>query len=80
MPTLDLATSGLIIIAIAWLVQLYQVIKINKNISPFFIIAYIVGVSMLVISGYLANAPVSYFELGTLVAAAIVLVVVLKKK
>lgn len=80
MGTLNLATGGLLIIAVAWLFQLYQVIKINKNISPLFIVAYMVGVGMLVISGYLAKAPVSYFELGTLVAATIVLIFVLKKK
>ncbi|MDD3861608.1 MAG: hypothetical protein PHP74_01835 [Candidatus Gracilibacteria bacterium] len=80
METLNLATGGLLIIAVAWLFQLYQVIKINKNITPIFIIGYMIGVSMLVISGYLAKMPVSYFELGTLIAATLVLIFVLKKK
>ena len=75
-----LANIGLIIIALAWLVQLYHVVKIDKNITPFFILAYIVGVSLLVVSGYIAKLPVSYFELGTLVMAAIVLAFVLVKK
>lgn len=80
MQILNLASAGLVLIAVAWLIQLYQVLKINKNISPLFVVGYIVGVGMLVTSGFLANAPVSYFELGTLVAAVIVLVVILKKK
>ena len=80
MPTLDLVTGGLVIIARAWLIQLYQVLKINKNISPLFVGGYMIGVGLLVVSGYLAKMPVSYFELGTLVAAAIVLVAILRKK
>lgn len=80
MPILNLASAGLVVIAVAWLIQLYQVLKINRNISPLFVLGYIIGVGMLVVSGWLAKAPVSYFELGTLVAAAIVLVVILRKK
>jgi len=80
MPSLNLASVGLIVIALAWLIQLYQVLKINKNISPLFVVGYMVGVGMLVVSGYLAKAPVSYFELGTLVMAAVVLIAVLRKK
>jgi uncharacterized protein with PQ loop repeat len=80
MPTLDLATGGLVVIMIAWLIQLYQVLKINKNISMYFVLAYMVGVLMLVISAYLANAPVSYFELGSFITAAVVLIAILRKK
>jgi uncharacterized protein with PQ loop repeat len=80
MPTIDLSQGGLLIIAIAWIGQLYHVLRGNKNITPFFIVSYMVGVLLLVISGYLANLPVSYFELGTLVAALIVLIAVLRKK
>jgi len=80
MSTTDIATGGLIVIALAWLVQLYQVLKINKNISPIFVVAYMVGVAMLVVSGYLADAPVSYFELGTFVMAMIVLIAITVKK
>ena len=80
MPTLDLATGGLVVIMIAWLIQLYQVLKVNKNISIYFVLAYMVGVLMLVISAYLANAPVSYFELGSFITAAVVLIAILRKK
>lgn len=80
MPTLNLATGGLLVIAIAWAIQLYQVLRINKNISSLFVVGYMVGVGMLVVSGYLAKTPVSYFELGTLVMAAVVLVALLFKK
>jgi len=77
---MDLASIGLILIAVAWLIQLFFVIKGKKEIQPFFIIFYMLGVAFLVISAYLASSVISYYELGTLVAAAIVLVYSFKKK
>ena len=64
---------GLIIIAVAWVIQL--ILSWNsKKIQPAFIVLYMLGVLTLVISGYLAKLPVSPYEIFTFIAALIVLV------
>ncbi len=80
MSSLNLVNVGLVVIALSWLVQLYQIVKVNKNISPVFVFGYMVGVGMLLVNGWLVDASISYFELATLIAAAIVFVVILRKK
>jgi len=80
MSLLSLADLGLVIIAFAWLVQLYQVVRVNKNISPLFVFGYMLGVGMLVVSAWVGNVSVSYFELATFLAATLVLVFILRNK
>lgn len=70
---IDLSSIALIIIAIAWLVQLIFSWN-NKKIQPAFIILYMLGVLLLVVSGYLTQLPVSPFEIATFIAALIVLI------
>lgn len=77
---MNLTDIGLIVIAIAWLVQLVYSYKGNKKISNYFIIGYIIGVALLVISIFQSTGVISYYELGTLVAAALVLIFNNKKK
>ena len=77
---MNMAEIGLMIIALAWLVQLVFSLKGKKEIHPWFISCYMLGVLLLVISAYMAGSPVSYFELGTLVAAGIVLIANIVKK
>ena len=76
---MGLAQTGLVLIAVAWIVQLGVSWKGNKNIQPAFIIAYMAGVLALVIADYMATSVLSYFELLTLIAASIVLFKTLKK-
>ena len=49
--TLNLAIIGLAIIFIAWLFQFFSMNK-RREISTTFIIAYILGATLLVIDGY----------------------------
>jgi hypothetical protein len=44
-----LSTIGLLLIAIAWLVQLYFVFKDDKEIKRTFIVMYMLGVALLVL-------------------------------
>jgi len=77
---MDLSFAGLVIIAIAWLVQMAFSWRGNKEIQPAFIICYIVGVLMLVTADYLKNSTLSYFELLTCIAAGLVLLKITKAK
>ncbi|MBL7073051.1 MAG: hypothetical protein ISS33_04655 [Candidatus Omnitrophica bacterium] len=76
---MNLAGIGLILVAVAWIVQLAFSWKGNKSIRPLFIIVYMAGVLLLVIADYLQTNVLSYFELLTLIAAGIVLWKILKK-
>lgn len=77
---MNLAGIGLVLIAVAWIIQLAFSWKGSKNINPLFIIVYMAGVLLLVIADYMQTSVLSYFELLTLIAAGIVLWKVLKKK
>ena len=73
--------NGLILIAIAWLIQLCFVLKGNKKIQPLFIIIYIIGVSLLAYNGFVASGIAgAKFELASLIVSAVVLIAVLAKK
>jgi len=75
----DWVSIGLIVIALAWVAQLVLSWK-SKKIQPAFIILYMLGVLVLVLSGYIAKAPVSPYEIFTFFAALVVLVRVLMLK
>jgi hypothetical protein len=77
---MNLAQAGLILIAIAWIVQLVISWKGNKAIHPVFILCYMVGVLALVIADYLETNILSYFELLTLIAAGALLFRILAVK
>jgi len=77
---MDLTQLGLIIIAIGWLIQLFYVFKNKKEIQPWFVICYMVGVLVLMIGIYQASKTISYYELLTLVASALVLIKIIKKR
>ena len=70
---------ALIVIALAWVVQLVLSWK-SKKIQPAFIVLYMLGVLIMMISGYVAKLPVSPYEVFTFIAAAIVLIRVLMLK
>ncbi|MBS3079752.1 hypothetical protein J4218_06535 [Candidatus Pacearchaeota archaeon] len=70
---MDLTSIGLIIIAIAWIIQLFYVFKNKKEIQPLFVIFYMLGVIVLMTGIYLASKTISYYELLTVIASALVL-------
>jgi len=71
---MDLTSIGLIIIAIAWLIQLYYVFKNKKEIQPAFVILYMIGVLILMTGIYQASKTISYYELLTVIASALLLI------
>ncbi len=76
---IDWVSIGLIVIALAWVVQL--ILSWNsRNIQPGFIGLYMAGVLILVTSGYLTNLPVSPYEIFTFIAALAVLIRILSLK
>lgn len=77
---MNLASTGLLLVAIAWIIQLLSSWKGNKAIHPAFIISYMIGVLALVIADYIETSVLSYFELLTFIAAGIVLIRILTAK
>lgn len=77
---MNLAFSGLVLIAAAWIIQLIFSIKGKREIQPLFIVCYMMGVACMVISDYLETNVLSYFEALTFIAAGIVLVKTLSSK
>lgn len=70
---MNLAFAGLVLIAVAWLVQLAFSWKGNREIHPIFIVCYMIGVLGLIIADYLEKSTLSYFELFTVIAAGLLL-------
>ena len=70
---MDLSTIGLLLIMVAWFIQLAFSWKGDKTIHPTFIICYMIGVLAMVIADYLETSVLSYFEFLTLFAAGVLL-------
>ena len=77
---INLAQVGLVLIMVAWLIQLGFSLKGTNQIQPAFIICYMLGVLAMVVSDYLRTSVLSYFEALTFIASGIVLVKVLVAK
>lgn len=77
---INLATIGLLLIMVAWFIQLGSSLKGNNQIQPVFIICYMIGVLALIISDYVQTSVLSYFEALTFIASGIVLVKILTGK
>ncbi len=77
-----LSTIGLLLIAIAWLVQLYFVFKDDKEIKRTFIVMYMLGVALLVLDvAIFGSMKGTWTEILTFVAAGLVLIKIsLKQK
>ncbi len=72
---MELVYAGLGLIALAWIIQLYYILRGNREIQPVFVGIYMVAVVLLVVGDILGNLILlSVFELSTLVAAGLVLV------
>ena len=71
---MDMVAIGLLLISFAWLLQLFFLFKDGKNIQPLFIIVYMVGVLLLVISAFSKGGITgAKFEIITLAASGVVL-------
>ena len=65
--------AGLALIVVGWIIQLAYTLKGKKEIQPRFIIAYVMGVLLLVVDGSIAKVTaVASLNLVCLVVAAIV--------
>lgn len=75
----DLVFGGFLLIAIAWVIQMYSLIKYGNDIRPSFAALYGAGVLMLVLNdleqGMTANSFLNIISLGT---AAFMFVVLMK--
>ncbi len=69
---------GLLLIIVGWIIQLYKVLaKKDRNINPYFLIFYSIGVLFLVIGNYLAGDMTStLLNLISAILPLILLVVV----
>ena len=77
---INLATIGLLLIMVAWFIQLGSSFKGNNQIQPVFIICYMIGVLAMIVSDYLQTNILSYFEALTFIASGILLVKILVAK
>ena len=77
---MDLATIGLLLIMVAWFIQLAFSWKGNRAIHPAFIICYMIGVVAMVTADYLETSVLSYFEFLTLFASGVLLIRLLTVK
>lgn len=75
-----LSEIGLIVIALAWIVQLIYSWKGKKEIRKEFILLYMLGVLFLLAGIYVSSSSISYYELATFFAAAILLIKISSKK
>ncbi len=72
---INLLYTGLVVIAFAWLVQLYFLSKGKREICKSFVIVYILGVVCLVIADFQANmASLAYFEMACSITSFLVLI------
>ena len=77
---INLAQIGLLLIMVAWFIQLGSSLKGNNQIQPAFIICYMIGVLGMIVSDYLKTSVLSYFEALTFIASGILLVKILVTK
>ena len=76
----NFAQIGLILIALAWVLQLAVSLRGNVEIRPAFIVLYMLGVLGMVTADYLKTSTLSYFEALTFIAAGALLVRILVLK
>lgn len=75
-----MATTGLILIIAAWIVECYWLVKHDNKINESFLALYIIGVFLLVIDGFMSgNSLISFLNLITLGISTFVYVYILHK-
>lgn len=69
-----MAVFGLTIIVLGWLIQLFSVMQKIKEIRVTFVLAYIVGVALLVIDGFQSGmTELAALNFITLIVSALVI-------
>jgi hypothetical protein len=71
---MDLVITGLIIISIAWLIQLIFLMKGKKELSSWFVACYALGVLVLVINEYKSGSGTIYYESAAFILSLLVLI------
>jgi hypothetical protein len=72
---------GFGLIALAWIVQLFYIVRGNREVQPLFIGVYIVGVIVLAASDVIGGAvDIAYAELVTIIVSLLTLVAILVTK
>jgi hypothetical protein len=74
---INLSQIGLLLIMIAWFIQLGLSFKGSNKIQPAFISCYMIGVAAMIISDYRQTSVLSYFEGLTFLASGILLIKIL---
>jgi hypothetical protein len=78
---MDLGLIGLVVIAIAWLLQLVSSWKGKKEIKKCFLIVYVIGVLLIIWQGYVNNdTSGTTLNLLSLVLSVMVLLTIIWKK
>lgn len=73
--------AGFGLIAFAWIIQLFYIMRGNKSVQPLFIDVYIVGVIILAASDVISgDVTIAYAELVTIIASLLTLVALLVTK
>lgn len=74
-------TIGLLLITIGWIIQFYEtVIRKDKNINPYFLLLYLLGVIFLVIGDLFINDLVSGFlNLITVILPLLIIIALIKE-
>ncbi len=73
--------AGLILVTIGWIIQFYKtVVQKDKNINPYFLVLYFIGVLFLVIGNLMVNDLTSgILNLISALLPLIILLTLLKK-
>lgn len=74
-------TMGLLFIIVGWIIQLFQVLKQDRNISPYMLILYVIGVLFLVVGNYsIGDITSALLNIIAAILPLIVLIFLIKSK
>lgn len=78
---MDIFAVGLAIIIAGWIVQLYKTsIKKDRDLSPYFLLLYAIGVSFLCIDNFLGNDIIIGILNTIIVILAAILLIIIQRK
>lgn len=78
---MEKSAVGLVVIIIAWLIQLAYVLKGKREINAGFLVVYMVGCAIIVVNEFTAGLGIiAWLNLGCFIAAALVLLKLCLKK
>ncbi|OPY22242.1 MAG: hypothetical protein A4E26_01408 [Methanobacterium sp. PtaU1.Bin097] len=74
-------TIGLLFIIVGWIIQLFKVLKQDRNISPYMLILYTIGVLFLVVGNYsIEDITSTLLNIIAAILPLIVLIFLVKSK